>query len=232
MLGRLAHVTLFILCCVAAADAQEDDSPEAPQDEQTSRVPRDPAVWAWLGLSTPLIAQVDLSLSGFLNIHEGSTRVLLLQTPVKLSRSIAFVPGYLYLRTLVAGDPYHEHQLRGGVVFRISLGPFILDNRNLMVQRLRPDRTDVTRYRNRLRLTFPLTSAGLPARILLWDEVFYDWGVERWTRNSLALGIAVDFMKCCSGQLSHQWESVRAREEANLVFVGLRARFALSGSGS
>lgn len=81
-----------------------------------------------------------------------------------------------------------ETQFRLGGTVSVALGPIRFDERNLLVW---SDR-DRFRYRNRLRMTYPVQVAGRPLRLQVYDEVFYRTGPDGWFRNVLAGGLGLD----------------------------------------
>ena len=81
-----------------------------------------------------------------------------------------------------------EHQFRTAATLLMQFGPVRLDDRNLWVF----SDAGTTRYRNRLRLTAPLTVSGRELRFQLLDEMFYEQGGRGWFRNMPGAGVGVD----------------------------------------
>lgn len=81
-----------------------------------------------------------------------------------------------------------EHQFRTAAILWLQLGPIRIDDRNLFVF----SDAGTTRYRNRLRLTAPLTVKGRELRLQLLDEMFYEQGGRGWFRNMPAAGVGFD----------------------------------------
>ncbi|WP_218042704.1 DUF2490 domain-containing protein [Steroidobacter gossypii] len=87
-----------------------------------------------------------------------------------------------------------EQQLRTAATLLLDLGAIRIDDRNLWVF----SDAGATRYRNRIRLTHPVSLDGHVMRVQLLDEAFYENGGRGWFRNLFGAGLGFDFGRSVS----------------------------------
>lgn len=93
---------------------------------------------------------------------------------------------------LEGGEP--EYQFRAQAALLLRTGPIQFDDRNLWVF----SDAGTTRYRNRLRLTFPVSMGEQTLRFQLFDEAYYQQNGPGWFRNVIAGGVGIDVNRAFS----------------------------------
>lgn len=80
-------------------------------------------------------------------------------------------------------------------------------DRNRLEYRVREGKDDVARYRNRLRLRFPVKWTHLKIQPYVADEIFIDFDQGELNRNRLYLGAAGNLVKPLKLDLYYLWQS-------------------------
>lgn len=157
---------------------------------------------------------VDLWL-GFLS--EQSVRFLLAEAPLRVNRYVSVAPAYAF----VTAPSLRIHQLRGSVTVRRTLGPVIVDDRNMIVRQFRLNQVDSVQYRNRLRLTYAIAMGHRQAQLFVADEVFYDWQIGSWTRNWASAGGSVDLRQNVALVAYYRRQAQRDSRGTNAIICAL-----------
>lgn len=181
-------------------------------------------LWSLAGVSMPVSDRVDANVYG-VYVGGGDVKAVLVETPTKMSRHLTLTPGYAFIAAPpIAGRKYREHQLRFDATLRLPFNRFTIDDRNLFELRFRRGLNEVTRYRNRLRINYPLKIRNVPLRLFAYDEAFYDWGARGWTRNRAAFGVGKTFAQRFTGEASYIRQNDRGRRDTNAIFISLLVR--------
>jgi hypothetical protein len=181
-------------------------------------------VWLLSGAATPVLAADE---SGNASIYAVAAGVLsdrdvglgLLESSLPLTRNIAVTAAPTVI-VPQGGDT--EYQLRTGVTLLLDLGPFRLDDRNLWVF----SDAVTTRYRNRLRLTAPVSVGRDMLRLQLFNEAFYERGGAGWFRNVIGADVGFDLNQrvAADAYLLSFHEDGRERFEVFVLSIALRIR--------
>jgi hypothetical protein len=143
-----------------------------------------------------------------------------LQLFLKMGRHITYNPAYLYLGSYGAGSPpLQEHGLMNGLIFPFSVKSFLIEDRNILWNRFRSGAEDLHIYRNRFRLLLPLAARPLVVKPYVFDEVFYLFNRGRWSRNRVAVGVAIDIGHWLNVDLSYIRELDHYNGSLNMVFI-------------
>jgi len=174
---------LWIVLVAQSAPAQSSNDPDHG----------DTQLWTEVRFSMPVKNSVDFlvigglragrNLTDLVNERVGAGVVWRLGKHVELST--------IYGRIVwqpVPRQTLHENRFTLDAEFEWPLGRFALAQRNRIDRRL-VDGETTTRYRNRVRLTYPLRSFNGGMNIFLSEEVFYDWRLNSWFRNRMAVGV-------------------------------------------
>ena len=89
---------------------------------------------------------------------------------------------------VVAEGNDEEYQFRAAATLLMDVGPIRLDDRNLWVF----SDAGPARYRNRLRLTAPMSVAQGVLRVQLFNEAYHQQGGPGWFRNVVGSGVGLD----------------------------------------
>jgi ABC-type transporter Mla MlaB component len=183
------------------------------QDQKTPTV-----AWLLPGISYQDSSSLKLLLQYGVNSRQQINAVYL-QAFVKAGKHIIINPGYLFLHFAGASPSIHEHGIMNAIVLSFHIGKINIDDRNLFWHRLRTRGDDFHLYRNRLRVSGPVFLPSFPARLYLFDEVFYHFNQHRWTRNRLAIGCSIDIRHWLNTDFFYAREYDVFNGNTNLVFI-------------
>ena len=109
----------------------------------------------------------------------------------KPNKHISFGPGYRYQRLSPVRERLtYEHRLALNATLSFNLpGKIKLSDRNLYEYRWRSSRSDTARYRNRIIVERPCKIAKRTFTPYVLDEVFYDFVLDKFSRNRFAVGV-------------------------------------------
>lgn len=110
---------------------------------------------------------------------------------------------------LSAENGYREWQLRAFATATLRVGPWVVDDRNMVYV----SSESVERYRNRLRATFPAFLGRPRWNAHLFDELYFDFDRDQIVRNNVGTGFSVAISRCCRVELDHLWSDDRGTRE-------------------
>jgi Protein of unknown function (DUF2490) len=111
------------------------------------------------------------------------------QPDVYRNKYLTFRAGYRHVTGLTNGDSTSENRGIIELTSRYMLPrQFVISDRNRGEFRFVKGRQFYTRYRNRLWLERDFTHGWLHVTPFVYDEVFYDSRLDRWTPNRYAFG--------------------------------------------
>jgi hypothetical protein len=115
-----------------------------------------------------------------------------------------------------------EYQFRTAATLLLDLGPLRLDDRNLWVF----SDAGPTRYRNRLRVTAPMSLAHGVLRLQFFNEAYYQQGGLGWFRNVVAGGVGLDLNRTVSADAYYMSldDDNRSRSSMFVVLLTMRIR--------
>jgi Protein of unknown function (DUF2490) len=79
---------------------------------------------------------------------------------------------------------------------------------------------EINRYRNRIRVAYPLAVKGHIWKPFVSYEAFYDQG-SGWTKNRVWTGVTVPLRKDVSFQPSYMWEGTQGIKDVKYLMFGL-----------
>jgi hypothetical protein len=222
LFGRTVFLTSLLLCHRAGIVAQSN-SPAPTKDTQ---------IWTEVQLAITLNKKVDFVLGGTLRIGRNVTQ------PVdeRISAGFAFKFGkYLTVSPYYLhrdADPYDhrpetEERLTVATTVRVPLGKFTLSDRNQFERRFRHPQVNATRYRNRLQIDHPFNVGRLKLTLFGSEEVFYDWSVNAWVRNRVAVGAGHTFNEHFTEDFYYLRQNDGRTHPGNLNVLGTTLRLRL-----
>ncbi|MGD9627676.1 MAG: DUF2490 domain-containing protein [Pyrinomonadaceae bacterium] len=149
--------------------------------------------WNDVPLTVPIHDRVDLVLTGTVRFGDSVRRLVDRRAAVAVSFKVldrlSIQPGYTNIATTVRPNIRRriEHRLNLAATYKFPFKKFALSNRSLIERRVREPRKS-TRYRNRLQFELPIKVID-GTKLIISDEVFYDWSLDRWSRNRFTVGI-------------------------------------------
>jgi hypothetical protein len=190
MTRTLNTVALFLALSLGGLRAAAQPAPANPQD--------DFQFWNEAQVVAPLHERLDLVMIGVLRFGRNLTHPVDERAGAGLAykphRSLTIMPTYLYTaQQPAAARKNFEHRLIVNVTGRFSLGKFNFTDRNLVEFRVRHALRDITVYRNRLQVDYPVKLGGFAFRVFVADEVFQGLRPGAWDRNRVAAGILKQF---------------------------------------
>jgi hypothetical protein len=238
--GRLLVISVLAVGAISLGKrgvAQEVEV-DAPDAAESGSVPGSVvAPSSYLELIAPLRDKIDLELYGF---YVGDLKVPVAQVdlPIRTTKFLTITPSYMSYRVPASGldeiagqpgaftDAYDEHQFRIAATVRFSIGKFRIDDRNMYVRRFQPaPADDSNRYRNRIRVVYPLAVKGNVWATFAAYEAYYDEGRNGgWNKNRVWAGVRLPLNKHLSFEPSYLWEGNQGTKDVHYLMFGLIVR--------
>ena len=183
---QVAFVCLLLLVLSGLASAQVDQT--------------DNQVWSDVQFAVPITKDIDFNMLGTLRLGRDISRPVDERTGMgftfRFGQHVSVAPNYLYIATQpVRNRRAWENRLSLPVTLRFNVEKFRVSDRNLFERRFRSPGIASTRYRNRLQIEHPVGAKKLNLSLYVADEVFYDWALNRWSRNRFTVGGSKVFNK-------------------------------------
>jgi hypothetical protein len=124
--------------------------------------------------------------------------------------SVASAIGYVR-----AEHGFSEWQLRASATANLTVGRWIVDDRNMLYV----SSEAVKRYRNRLRATLPAFLGRPRLSAHAFDEIYFDFDRGGIIRNNVAIGLSTAVRDCCRVELSHIWTDNRGTRETRYLLA-------------
>lgn len=151
------------------------------------------ATWYFSGISYQVSRSTEIW--GHFGINnDQAIKAVYLQSFINIHKNITLNPAYLYLAINNDAGGRKEHTFMNAVYIHVPLNKFLLDDRNMLWNRIRKDAEDLYLYRNRLRLSLPFKLASRNGRIYTFDEVTFSFNSNEWSRNRLGAGFVYDII--------------------------------------
>lgn len=219
--------SLIIICalftCFAGVASAQSISP-APTD--------DTLLWSDVQLIVPLKKKVDLILTGTFRLGRNLTHPVdergAISLAFKANKFLAFETGYVYIATQpFKGRKNYENRLIFNGTIKFPVGKFTLSDRNQVERRFRNSQPDSTRYRNRLRVEYPIVVGKTKFNVFASDEVFYDWSVKEWVRNRFAVGANKKLNERLTGEMYYLRQNDGRSRPGDLHIIGVLLKIQL-----
>jgi hypothetical protein len=186
----LVHLTSFILLFLFPLFSAFSVFPQAdqPRDDNQFRGEVEVAV--------PIYKDLYLTLGGDLRLGQfAKNRFVRVETGFlykqKIGKYFTVVPRYRYrAQQLLSGASTTENRLSADAIVNFKIRKFEITDNNLFEFRFRRSGNS-QRYRNRLKISHPLTVGKTNIDLFVSDEVYYEWKERAWTRNRFKIGGSV-----------------------------------------
>jgi hypothetical protein len=142
---------------------------------------------------------------------------------IKVNKFLSLAPSYLY-RTNTIGTRLREYEsrFRLGASLEKKWKNFYLRDKNLLEYRLRNSKSDSVRYRNKLQFFYPLLKNKKELFTpYLADEVYYDFHLQKWTRNEIIAGLTKKLSKNLVGEFFYVFQRNRGNILKNVHALGI-----------
>jgi hypothetical protein len=192
----------------------------------------DNQVWSDVQVSVPVTRQFDFNMLGTLRLGRDINRPVDERVGVgftfRAGKHVTVSPNYLNISMQpVRNRQVWENRLTFPVTLRFDVGKFKLSDRNQLERRFRNSGVNSTRYRNRLLVEHPIGDAKWGLSLVIGDEVFYDWSVDRWVRNRFAIGASKVFNKHYTQEFYYLRQNDGVSIPGDLNVIGTTLRFRL-----
>jgi Protein of unknown function (DUF2490) len=216
---RWSIALFFLLVLISSAPAQLLDQTDNQQ-------------WTEVQIAVPVTKQFDFNIIGSLRLgrnisHPVDERIGAGFT-FRAGKYVTIAPNYLHIGMQpFAGRRVWENRVTLPVTFRFNVGKFRLSDRNQFERRFRNTGVNTNRYRNRFGVEHPIGSDKLGLSVFVADEVFYDWAVDRWTRNRFGVGVTKVFNKHYAQDFYYLRQNDSFSIPGDLNVIGTILRFKL-----
>lgn len=185
----------------------------------------DTQLWNDLQMSVPLNRKIDLVFTGTFRLGRGMSHPVSERGAVsiayKANKFLTLETGYQY----VANQPskgrknYSSNLIFAGTI-KFPIGKLTVSDRNWVERRFRNSRQDSTRYRNRLRVEYPVVVRDTKFNIFASDEVFYDSALNKWSRNRFAVGANKKLNERLTGEVYYMRQNDSFSRPGDLHVIG------------
>lgn len=181
-----------------------------PVAQKTTAQQQDDPVAVWLLPGAFLKVSKKVSLFGELGYSRYYRAGLgYMQAYITVHKNIVLNPGYMYFIYKRPGQAYRqEHFVMNAVIAQVTLGKVLIEDRNMLWNRIRTDNSPLHYYRNRFRVTWSFQLWATEAKLYGYDEGFYSFNNHSWSRNRLAAGTSYDVMRHTNIDITYirQWD--------------------------
>jgi hypothetical protein len=174
-----------------------------------------------------LLPGVDVNASDHLRLrnqpgynHYLKTGIWYSQAYIPVHKNIILNPGYIYsLRKMEDSEWLQEHYLMNAVILQAKKKNFMIDDRNMLWNRITVGDKARHYYRNRLRLIQSFKTGSITTRVYGYDEIFLLYKHENLSRNRAAVGVNSDLTVKLNIDITYvrQWD--RYTGTLNLYFI-------------
>jgi len=188
--------------------------------------------WTDVQMAVPVTKLFDFNLLGTLRLGRNISRPVDERVGVgftfKYGKYLTVSPNYLHIGMQpFRGRKIWENRLTFPVTLRFNADKFRLSDRNQIERRIRNSGVRSTRYRNRFQVEHPIGDADWGLSLIIADEVFYDWSVERWVRNRFTIGASKVFNKHFTEEFYYLRQNDGVSVPGDLNVIGTTLRFRL-----
>lgn len=216
MHARSLMVVGALLLCAGGVVSAQTTSPAPTDDTQ---------IWSEVQITAPLRKKFDLIFKGTFrlgrNVSHPVSESGAIAIAYKATRFLTFETGYQYQAAQPSpGRTSFTSTLSFNGTVKFPLGKFTISDRNQIERRFRNSRSDNTRYRNRLRVEYPLAVGKTKFNVFVSNEVFFDVSAKRWARDRVAVGANKKLNKNLTGELYYMRQNDGRSRPGDLHIIG------------
>ena len=213
----LQLLTVFVLASCTSAQVVDRT------DNQT---------WTDVQVAVPVTRQFDFNILGTLRLGRDISRPVDERVGAgftfRYGKHLTVAPHFLN----IGMQPFRnrklwETRLVLPVTLRFDVDKFRLTDRSQFERRIRSSGVRTNRYRNRFLVEYPIGDAKWGLSLVIGDEVFYDWTVDRWVRNRFAVGATKVFNKHYTQEFYYLRQNDGVSVPGDLNVIGTILRFRL-----
>ena len=145
----------------------------------------------------------------------------------KVSSKFTLGLNYRHVTNLIGDNKWEvEHRPHINGTFKWSWGGINFSNRGRFELRIRPDRDNQWRFRDKLSMAVPFQFDSIKLSPYIADEPYYDFDAEEWNRNRIYGGVNVLFMKHFETELYYMLQSSKSKDKWSDINVsGLKLKY-------
>lgn len=142
------------------------------------------------------------------------------------NKHLTFTPSYIYIAQQPAsGGKLFESRLRFAVGLENRWKKFAVDDRNLVEYRFRNNTADSVRYRNKLKVVYPVKRGDEELFVpFAANEVFYDFRAKAFSRNELSFGVTRKLTPDISADFFYLWQVNKTGSPRKLNVIGVNLK--------
>ncbi|MDQ3256513.1 MAG: DUF2490 domain-containing protein [Acidobacteriota bacterium] len=145
----------------------------------------------------------------------------------KIGKFLTLVPRYRYRATQeFNGASENENRLSFDGVVGFTMNRFNITDNNLFEYRIRSS-GNTTRFRNRLKVSHPISIADSEFALFASDEIYYEWEERAWTRNRFKVGVTKDITAQSSYELYYMRQNDGFSRPGDLHVFGIEFEIGL-----
>jgi hypothetical protein len=192
----------------------------------------DNQIWSEVQLAVPVTRTIDFNILGGLrlgrNISHPIDERIGAGFTYRAGKYVTIAPNYLHIGMQpFAGRRVWENRVTIPATLRFNVGKFRLSDRNQFERRFRNTGVNTNRYRNRIGVEHSVGPVDWGLSGFVMDEVFYDWAVDRWTRNRFSIGATKVFNKHYTQDFYYLRQNDSFSVPGDLNVIGTILRFRL-----
>lgn len=228
---------LFAILCGVCNAQTSADTANLPARADTHPPREDVQLWNDIRLTIGLKPKLDLLVMGTIQVGHNLSHPVGERAGVglvfKVHPNITLNPYWLHASNQLSHKvSTHEERLVMNVTGRVQLGKFVFTDQNLIERRLRYASRDLTVYRNRLQIDYPLCIGRVAFRPFIADEVWYSTQSSTgrnlgWYRNRILFGVTCKFNDYLTGGVFYMHQNDGITRPGNLHTIGTLLRFNL-----
>jgi hypothetical protein len=188
-------------------------------------------IWGEVDVTAPISPGVSATALGVVRAGDGLPNLALAGGGVTIdarSGPWTFTAGDLWVaaRSAVSGRTVDVDVPLAAVAYGWRFAGAGISER-ARVERLDGAPGDPWRYRNRLLVERPVTGLGPVGSVFASDEVFYDFGRDKWSRNRAQVGVGLAMSRRAQVQIYYLRQDDRYARPGTLHALGLAYRLDL-----
>ena len=218
-MSRIIGLALILLSCVFAAQGQTLQ----PQDDIQS--------WNDVQLTVPISKRFDFQTKGTLRFGKNITRLndgrIQFGIVWKPTKSLSISPFYWFIRARNSRAVFNnEHRFNLSATYKFPFKKFGLTHKSIIERRNRQP-ANTWRYRPSLVFDKDIPKKIIPgAKFFIGDEIFYDSGLEKFSRNRFSIGINKTVNKNLGVDIYYmrQNDGITRPGDLNVIWVAWRIK--------
>ncbi len=148
---------------------------------------------------------------------------------IPINKNWKFTPSYYYIAEQpVRNSRSFEHRLRFEVTGEKKWKNLSISDRNRIEYRIRHNRGDSVRYRNKFKVKIPVRHNDNELfSVFVADEPFYDFRAKEFSRNEFSAGVEKKFTPKASAEFFYMLQSNTGSRLKSVNIAGINLKFTI-----